>query len=494
MGSGGHGSAGHVSYDPKGNRYVLVMVDCFSRWTEACPLPNKTALAVADAFCQHIVCCFGMPSVIHSDQGREFENNLMQELCLLCGAHKTRTTAYHPASDGLLERFNRTLPMMLAMFAGENRDDWDDLLPAVMMAYRSSVHKSTGFSRYHLMFEEECTLSMDVGLPRPDQDLPDPIKNPYASWVRTHWKWLMTRSVATLVRLYCDRRGSMISGLSDACLRWEIGLPAKKCKLDSVWVGPYLVVSLVGWAVSIQLQPDSPVIMVHSQNLKKIPRPSGLVSLIDANRPVGLPTPPVLGTSIMGPFAQGSLSIHLTTIAHAFNYRVAVLRDGVKSAALVGRSRRAAERILEDVGIPLGHQVAAMFQIVCTIALEVPLVLQDIESLHGVSPNVSLACEPWGHTYHAGRDVCVSLRTAQVPMFTTYHWIPRRFRLWRKCRTCLLIPVGMVHGWACYLAGAGRPGSVPCVSHRPGDYGHLLLAVYVRWQMGLLVSSDTLSG
>ena len=106
----------------KGNRYVLMM-DCFSRWTEACPLPDKTALAVADAFFQHIVCRFGMPAVIHSDQGWEFENKVIQELCLLCGAHKTRTTLYHPESDGLLERFNRTLLMMLAMFAGENRDD-----------------------------------------------------------------------------------------------------------------------------------------------------------------------------------------------------------------------------------------------------------------------------------------------------------------------------------------------------------------------------------
>ena len=107
----------------------------------------------------------------------------MQELCLLCGAHKTRTTPYHPTSDGLVERFNRTLPMMLAVFAGENRDDWDDLLPAVMMVYRSSVHESTGFSPYCLMFGED-TLPMDVGLPRQDQDLPDPIKNPYALWVQ----------------------------------------------------------------------------------------------------------------------------------------------------------------------------------------------------------------------------------------------------------------------------------------------------------------------
>ena len=72
-----------------------------------------------------------MPAVIHSDQGREFENHLMQELCLLLGAHKTRTTPYHPASDGLVERFNCTV----LMFAVEHHNDWDDLLPAVMMAY-----------------------------------------------------------------------------------------------------------------------------------------------------------------------------------------------------------------------------------------------------------------------------------------------------------------------------------------------------------------------
>ena len=114
----------------RGNRYVLVIVDCFTRWTEAFPLPDKTAQSVADAFFNQVVCRFGMPAVIHSDQGREFENKILQELCLMGGSHKTRTAPYHPESDGMVERFNRTLLMMLAMFAGKNRDDWDDLLPA----------------------------------------------------------------------------------------------------------------------------------------------------------------------------------------------------------------------------------------------------------------------------------------------------------------------------------------------------------------------------
>ena len=160
----------------KGNRYVLVMVDCFSRWTEASRLPDKTAISVADAFFSSIVCCFGMPSVINSDQSRE--------LCLLGGSHKTKTTPYHPESDGLVERFNRTLLMMLAMLAGENKDDWGDLLPVVIMAYRSNVHASTGFSPYRLMFGEKCTLPMDIGLPRQQLYPPEGITSPYAVWVK----------------------------------------------------------------------------------------------------------------------------------------------------------------------------------------------------------------------------------------------------------------------------------------------------------------------
>ena len=168
----------------KGNCYVLVMVDCFSRWTEACPLPDKTAISEADTFFSNIVCRFGMPTVIHSDQGREFENKVMHELCILGGAHKTKTTLYHPESDGLVERFNRTLLMMLVMFAGEHKDDWDDLLPPVMMAYRSSVHESTGFSPYRLMFGEECMLPMDIGMPRRQPEPVDDVVSPYAVWVK----------------------------------------------------------------------------------------------------------------------------------------------------------------------------------------------------------------------------------------------------------------------------------------------------------------------
>ena len=88
------------------------------------------------------------------------------------------------------------------------------------------------------------------------------------------------------------------------------------------------------------------------------------------------------------------------TIAHAFNYRMAVLRDGVKSAVRVGRSRKAEGRFLTDMDISWGQQVAVMFQIVSTMALELPSFLEALEDLRGVSPNVQLDCEPWGHMDH----------------------------------------------------------------------------------------------
>ena len=140
---------------PEGFRYILVIADYFSKWTEAFPMKNKCADTVADILVENIILRFGMPLVIHSDQGREFENGLMKSLCALLGCTKTRTAPYHPESDGMIERFNRTCLMMLSMFVNDRRDNWNELLPFIMHAYRTSVHESTGYSPFRLMMGEE---------------------------------------------------------------------------------------------------------------------------------------------------------------------------------------------------------------------------------------------------------------------------------------------------------------------------------------------------
>ena len=139
---------------PDGYRYILVIADYFSKWTEAFPIKDKCADTVADVLVSKIILRFGMPLVIHSDQGREFENGLMKSLCNLLGCVKTRTAPYHPESDGMVKRFNRTCLMMLSMFVNDRRDNWNELLPFVMHAYRTSVHESTGYSPFRLMMGE----------------------------------------------------------------------------------------------------------------------------------------------------------------------------------------------------------------------------------------------------------------------------------------------------------------------------------------------------
>ena len=105
---------GPLPESPSKNRYVLVAMDYFTRWTEAYAIPNQEAITIATKLVNEMFLRFSVPEQLHSDQGRQFESRLMTEICSVLGIHKTHTTPYHPQSDGLVERFNRTLLSMLS--------------------------------------------------------------------------------------------------------------------------------------------------------------------------------------------------------------------------------------------------------------------------------------------------------------------------------------------------------------------------------------------
>uniref|UniRef100_A0A8C6NWY3 Gypsy retrotransposon integrase-like protein 1 n=1 Tax=Nothobranchius furzeri TaxID=105023 RepID=A0A8C6NWY3_NOTFU len=146
------------------NKYIMVVGDYFSKRTEAFPLPNQEAKTIARVLTEEWVCRFGMPWSLNSDQGRNFESKLFQELCGLLQIHKTRTTPYHPQSDGLVEKFNRTLLTILTFFVEDNQLNLDSLLPYVMLAYRSSIHASTSVTPYKVLFGGEIVLPVNVML------------------------------------------------------------------------------------------------------------------------------------------------------------------------------------------------------------------------------------------------------------------------------------------------------------------------------------------
>ena len=153
---------GELPMSNKGNRYILVVSDYFTKWTESFPMANMEAATVAKIIVEEVITRYGTPSMIHSDQGVQYESHLFTEMCRLFNIKKTHTTPYHPQSDGMVERFNKTLATMLSAYVDEHHANWDEHLPYVMMAYRAAVHETTGTTPNKMMLGREVATPLDI--------------------------------------------------------------------------------------------------------------------------------------------------------------------------------------------------------------------------------------------------------------------------------------------------------------------------------------------
>ena len=125
------------------------------------PLPTKEANGVAN-FLYSLFCRHGIPKRIQSDQGREFVNSLNDHLFKSTGVHHIISSAYHPQTNGLDERFNQTLQRALLKMIDENQSDWDKYLDSVLFAYRTSKQASTKFSPFFLLYGLEPVLPVEL--------------------------------------------------------------------------------------------------------------------------------------------------------------------------------------------------------------------------------------------------------------------------------------------------------------------------------------------
>ena len=153
---------GPLPESEKGNSYVMVVGDYYTRWMEVLAIPNQEASTVAEKLVDEVFLRFSPPEQLHSDQGCQFESTLMAEICKILQIKKTRTTPYHPQCDGLVERFNRTLLSMLATSTQNHPFDWEQQLRNVCMAYNTSVQSSTGFTPFYLMFGRQARLPIGI--------------------------------------------------------------------------------------------------------------------------------------------------------------------------------------------------------------------------------------------------------------------------------------------------------------------------------------------
>ena len=155
----------------KGNiENVLVITDHFTRYALAYPSKTQTAQATARILWDNFICHYGFPEKFISDQGRNFESDLIKELCKIAGVKKVHTTPYHPQGNGQCERFNSTLCNMLGTLSEEEKSDWKSHLGCMTHAYNCTKHASTTYSAYYLMFGRHIRLPIDVefGLNKPN--------------------------------------------------------------------------------------------------------------------------------------------------------------------------------------------------------------------------------------------------------------------------------------------------------------------------------------
>ena len=160
----------YLSLEPsKGNiENVLVITDHFTRYALAYPSKTQTAQATARILWDNFICHYGFPEKFISDQGRNFESDLIKELCKIAGVKKLHTTPYHPQGNGQCERFNSTLCNTLGTLSEEVKSDWKSYLGCMTHAYNCTKHASTTYSPYFLMFGRHPRLPIDVefGLPK----------------------------------------------------------------------------------------------------------------------------------------------------------------------------------------------------------------------------------------------------------------------------------------------------------------------------------------
>ena len=242
--------AGPFNQTHTGNKYLVVVMDYFTRWPEAIPVPDQTAATIARVLVDQVFSRFGAPAELHSDQGRMFEAELFRNVLEIMGIRKTRTIPGHPQSDGAVERLIRTVTQQLAIFARHNPTDWDLQVQLVMLSLRVAPHTTTGVSPAMMLFGRDLNLPPALARgpppPRTQEGIP---RAEYPAWLRDRLHHLhhAVRERADIVSLRMKERYDLRAKRPTFPVGSEVWLfdPRRRVgqspKLRSWWDGPYQV-------------------------------------------------------------------------------------------------------------------------------------------------------------------------------------------------------------------------------------------------------------
>ena len=260
-----------------GFTYILTAIDTFTRWAFAIPIRHHDAVTVAHVLVDKVFSVFGIPGQILTDRGAEFEGRLMKELCRILEIEKLRTTAYKPSTNGIIERFHRTLNGFLGKVINENQRDWDQWIPAVLAAYHASRHEATGFSPNYLVLGREVRLPLDLVYGTPE----DATKHQTYEEVVME-RWTRQRDAFEMARQHIGRAAERSKQYYDLKVRpksFDVGswiwvynprrYVGRSPKWQKLYTGPFLVVGKLGIVnLVVQRSPKANKQVIHVDKAK----------------------------------------------------------------------------------------------------------------------------------------------------------------------------------------------------------------------------------
>lgn len=263
-----------------GRENVLVVTDVFTKFTQAYPTRDQKAETTAKVLLREWFMKYGIPERLHSDQGRNFESDIIAELCKLYGVKKTRTTPYRPQGNAQCERYNRTLHDLLRTLPPEKKRRWPEHLPELVYAYNVTPHSSTGYSPYYLLFGVQPRLPVDALLGREcETDMKQ-------DWLIVHQERL--RQAHERAREYSEQKAAERISLQNEkvyCPPVAVGQlvllrhrPVGRNKIQDAWnPNIFRVVDIRGTTHTVEPIEGGPIKRVHRSELrlcaKPVPKP-----------------------------------------------------------------------------------------------------------------------------------------------------------------------------------------------------------------------------
>jgi len=265
-----------MTLSKEGYSKILAMIDHATKFVIAKATKDGSAETAARILFEDLICKYGSPKELWSDRGKSFIGELIGYLASLFHIKQKFTSGYHPQTNGLTERFNRTITAELAKSVNEDKDNWPTLLPAKVFAYNTTVQKSTGYSPFELIhtFYPRIPIDNDLAIPSEEMKRKDWASDMYKKAVIMRKDALKRQQdAAEAQRRYHDK------GLEPE--NFEVGdlvrvhdpnaEASKPMKFRNQWIGPYRIGGRKGMLFEIEdLKGAKLKGLFHPIKLKKV--------------------------------------------------------------------------------------------------------------------------------------------------------------------------------------------------------------------------------